>query len=147
MATSDDHVTIEERQARTQSEGALLAARNLARLSDLLRECPFCGNAAEMTTGRSADISSRVFFNPACPTCNYAFEDGFFNGDDAVKAWNTRAGQQEVIKVLEGLSLLRTDGSRCFCEDGLYNKQHQDNCLRARALWAKLQIKSDSGEV
>lgn len=48
---------------------------------------------------------------------------------------------QEVREVLEGLSLLRSDGSRCFCEDGLYNKQHQENCLRAQSLLQRLELK------
>lgn len=57
--------------------------------------------------------------------------------DDAVAAIDDSL--QEVRNVLTSLSLLRSDGSRCFCEDGLYNKTHQDNCERARALMAQLK--------
>lgn len=61
------------------------------------------------------------------------------DGDEEVERI-VDAALQEVREVLASLSLQRSDGSRCFCEDGLYNRQHQANCLRARGLWAKLQI-------
>lgn len=51
---------------------------------------------------------------------------------------------QETRAVLESLSLLRSDGSRCFCSDGLYNKSHEEICLRARALYDQLKIEGNS---
>lgn len=58
---------------------------------EALKPCPFCGGPATMTTGRSAAIDAREFYNPGCDSCDYVFQVGFFNIEDAVKAWNSRA--------------------------------------------------------
>lgn len=59
-----------------------------------LKECPFCGGESVV----------RMRFNTHVPTCEnykclaYGASNGFTTREAAVKAWNTRATEREIVE-------------------------------------------------
>ncbi len=82
-------------------------------MSDLLRECPFCGSQdvkLNSTTPRQTFMAKVCCENPAC----YTFGPKKNTNAEAIAAWNTRPTSEREARLVEALKVCEQDRVRLY---------------------------------
>lgn len=58
-----------------------------------LKPCPFCGGEAHIH--RAYGNAAHWYFTPHCPVCRFEFAHEYKTMQEAVAAWNRRAGEEK----------------------------------------------------